>query len=122
MILEIFTGLRVAILVVVLVRWILRQEPAPIAGIYSQPGRFYHLKYALFYLIFSFRQVKLSGLNHATQRFSSLALPVAKQTIEGSWNTSRTSAERQQSIAFSGRLWQGVQVRHRVHGLHSDSI
>lgn len=40
-----------------LVILILKPEPSPIFGIYSRPGKFYYLKFAAFYLLFSFRKV-----------------------------------------------------------------
>lgn len=43
--------------VFLLIRWILRQDPAPIFGIYSQPGKFYYIKFVFFYLTFTLRKV-----------------------------------------------------------------
>ncbi|KAK4021997.1 uncharacterized protein LOC116919103 [Daphnia magna] len=42
--------------IALVIRWILKPEPSPIFGIYSQPGKFYYLKFAAFYLLFTLRK------------------------------------------------------------------
>jgi hypothetical protein len=45
-------------LIALVIKWILKPEPSPIFGIYSQPGKFYYLKFAAFYLLVTLRKVK----------------------------------------------------------------
>lgn len=52
-----FVLLLVTVSTALLLKWLLKPEPSPIFSIYSQPGRFYYLKYAFFYLLFSLRKV-----------------------------------------------------------------
>lgn len=47
--------------IVLCFKWLLKPEPAPVFSIYSQPGRFYYIKYICFYLLFSLRKVRLNS-------------------------------------------------------------
>ncbi len=47
------------VLIGLVIKWLLKPEPSPIFGIYSQPGKFYYLKFVAFYLLVTLRKVKL---------------------------------------------------------------
>lgn len=44
-------------IVALVMRWLLTPDPAPIYNVYSQRGKFYHLKYMFFYMVMYLRQV-----------------------------------------------------------------
>ncbi|XP_078455460.1 uncharacterized protein LOC144721590 [Lampetra planeri] len=42
--------------VLLVVWWLFRDDPSKLFGVYSQPGKFYHIKYAFFYCLYTLRQ------------------------------------------------------------------
>ena len=43
-------------IVVVFTLFIAMKDPPPIAGVYSQPGKWYHVKYWIFYIVMTRRK------------------------------------------------------------------
>ncbi|KAF4525130.1 hypothetical protein B566_EDAN005072 [Ephemera danica] len=57
-----------ALLSIVVFRFINFQQPIPILGIYTKPGKWYYLKFALFYSLLKFRKVMNSMRQNATSK------------------------------------------------------
>jgi hypothetical protein len=56
----------VGIVVVGLSFFILRVDPPPVANVYQQPGKFYHIKYWLFYAMMSLRKRRSKQQQHVS--------------------------------------------------------
>ena len=52
-----FATIGLVVAVWLLLRWLLKAEPASVCGIYSRPGKFYYIKFVCFYLLVNLRQV-----------------------------------------------------------------